>query len=124
MPQGEIAPEPWATAMEKVGAVSPRTGKPSMNKLAAMAEVHATTIQRIVYQRSNGRGADAETIEKLAKALKKSPATVAKWMGQSWYGHGPYIPPKVADKLSPRARKAVDEIIRAMAAEPSQGDMT
>lgn len=116
MPQGEVAPEPWAGAMLAVGAVNPRTKKPSMAKLAAMSGVHATTVQRIVYGRAGGRGADADTIEKLAYALSKSPATVAKWVGQQWNGQGEYIPPKEANRLSPRSRRAVDEMIRTLAA--------
>ena len=115
MPQGEIAPEPWASAMEKVGATSPRTGKPSMNALAELSGVHATTIQRVIYKRLGHRGADPETIQKLADALKVKPARVAKWIGQTWGAGEPYVPPKEADTLGPRARRAVDEMIRTLA---------
>lgn len=124
MPAGAAVPEPWASAMEQVGAVSPRTGVPSMSKLGQMSGIHPTTVQRIVFNRAGGQGPDAESIEKLAHALKKAPATVAAWCGQSWLGQGPYTPPKEANRLSPRSRRLIDEMIRHLAAAESRADQT
>ena len=116
MPQGDIVPDPWASAMERVGAISPRTGQPSMNALGELSGVHPTTIQRIAFhQRLGKRGVSAGIISKLAEALKVEPITVAEWVGQTWDGNTPYIPPKAAHTLGPRARKAVDEMIRSLA---------
>ncbi|PBC38556.1 hypothetical protein CJ179_38840 [Rhodococcus sp. ACS1] len=101
--------------MEDVGAISPRTKQASMNALAEISGVHATTIQRIVYGRAIGpRGVAKDTIEKLAEALNKKPSTIAKWVGQQWAADDPYVAPPEASILGPRQRKAVDEMIMAL----------
>lgn len=122
MPQGEVAPEPWASAMEAVGAVSSRTGKASINELARMSGVHATTIQRMIYkERLGAQGATMNTIEKVAAALNQDPAIVAKWAGTPGKGNGRFIPPKEADLLSPRGRRLVAELIKTLVAESKNG---
>ncbi|MDE8648164.1 helix-turn-helix transcriptional regulator [Rhodococcus qingshengii] len=86
-----------------------------MRQLAEMSGIHATTIQRIVDKRVGPQGASPETIQRLANALQVRESEVAKWAGQNWNGNGPYVPPKEADLLGPRQRKALNEIIKAMA---------
>ncbi|MBM4707840.1 XRE family transcriptional regulator [Rhodococcus hoagii] len=116
LPRGQVAPEPWKSAMEKAGAISPKTKQASMNALARMCGVHSTTIQRIIDRRTGARGVEADTIQKIADALQEPPSVVAGWIGQVWGENEPYVPPKEADMLGPRERKALNEIIRSMAA--------
>ena len=115
MPQGEIAPEPWRSAMEKVNAVNPHTGKASMNRLAEMSGVHPTTVQRVVYGKMGKRGASPETVRALATTLNKSPSTVARWLNQAWSDGKAWTPPETVNMLSRRQLKALDELINSMA---------
>lgn len=111
-------PSPWAEAMIEVGAVSPQTGRPSLNQLAKMADTYASTLSRMIRQDYSHMGAEDDTIRKVAKALRREPIEVASWLDIEWEGvQGEYIPPLIASKLSPRQRSAVDEMIKLLAGE-------
>nr|WP_296764220.1 helix-turn-helix transcriptional regulator [Rhodococcus sp. (in: high G+C Gram-positive bacteria)] len=120
MAQGDIAPDPWGAQMVKVGATSSRSGKASMRKLAEMSGVTPTTINRIIYGQAGRRGFEPATIRKLAEALNKSPATIARWAGQAWAEGTPWTAPEEVNLLSKRQLKALDEIIRSMAEDRKQ----
>ncbi|MFF8876140.1 helix-turn-helix domain-containing protein, partial [Streptomyces massasporeus] len=105
-------PEPWASAMENVGAVSPQTGRASLNRLAEKAGVHATTISNLIKGRT--RLPDMETITQIATALKKRPQVVASWLNLSWDEPTPYEPPAEAMLMDPTERETVDRVIRAI----------
>lgn len=106
-------PEPWAGAMEKVGAVSPQTGRASLNRLSEMAGVHTTTISNLVKGRT--RVPDLDTISSIANALRLQPRVVAGWLDVVWGENPPYEPPSEAALLDQRERDLVDEMIRVIA---------
>jgi len=106
-------PEPWASAMDAVGAVSPQTGRPSLNALGQRAGVHTTTVSNLVQGRT--REPDLDTVTKLARALRKPVRVVASWVGINWVEDRPYVPPKEADLLDAGDRELVDTLIRSLA---------
>ncbi|QOH59864.1 helix-turn-helix domain-containing protein [Rhodococcus rhodochrous] len=106
-------PEPWASAMEAVGAVSPQTGLPSLNALGQRAGVHTTTVSNLVQGKT--QAPDLDTVTKLARALRKPVRVVAAWVGINWVENRPYTPPKEADLLDASERELVDNLIRSLA---------
>ncbi|MFF0710882.1 hypothetical protein, partial [Gordonia sputi] len=63
---------------------------------------------------ANARGARAEHIEGIAKALRMDPVKVAEWAKSEWReGPGPYTPPAGTEILTLRQRETVDRVIRA-----------
>lgn len=100
---GEL-PEPWDTAAEKAGVRQTYRG---IGEAAGLSHV---TVRRLIAQ---GRTSPA-TIGKVAEALGVDESTVYQWAGVPVSDWGPWIPPREAHKLNPRAREALDELIRAI----------
>lgn len=106
-------PEPWATAMEAVGATNPQTGRASMNALGHRAGVHTTTVSHLIQGKT--QAPDLDTIAKLAQALRKPTRVVASWVGIDWVENKPYVPPREADLLNQSERELIDRMIRTIA---------
>lgn len=111
--------------MENVGAVSPQTGRASLNRLSEKAGVHTTTISNLI--RGRTRVPDLDTISRIATALRLPPRTVAGWLDVVWGENPPYEPPAESALLDQRERDLIDEMIRVIARlksprgnEPSQ----
>lgn len=106
-------PEPWLTAMLEANLGDPRNGQPSFNALARKAGIASSTLWRIVDRQI--KDVRVDTIENLAEALNKKPDIVARWVGQAWENvSDEYVPPREANLLTLRQRKAVDELIKSM----------
>ncbi len=104
-------PEPWATAMMRRGAVT-RDGRASYRRLAELSGVAPETIRRLAL----GKGTTSEdTLAAVAKTLEEDVTTVAAWAGKARAVARPYSPPSEANLLTARQRRALDELIRAMA---------
>lgn len=100
---GEL-PEPWDTAAEKAGVRQTYRG---IGEASGLSHV---TVRRLIAQ---GRTSPA-TISKVAGALGVEESTVYQWAGMPVSDWGPWVPPREAHKLNPRAREALDELIRAI----------
>ncbi len=77
MSRGEIAPEPWASEMAAAGFLHPRTGVPSLARLAEAAGLGPSTVHRLLTGKGNRSIPDATTVMKLADALGIDPKVVA-----------------------------------------------
>lgn len=109
-------PTDWDLALIRAGFVDPRNAeKPSYNQLARAVGVPQSTVSAIVSGRS--RKPKPENVQKIADALGLDVRIVAGWVGQERTERTRYTPPAEADLLTDRQRRAVDEIIRAIAAE-------
>ena len=109
-------PTDWDLALIRAGFVDPRNAeKPSYNQLAHAVGVPQSTVSAIVSGRS--RKPKPENVQKIADALGLDVRIVAGWVGQERTERTRYTPPAEADLLTDRQRRAVDEIIRAIAAE-------
>lgn len=108
------APQPWADAMVKAGAVSPQ-GRPSITRLAGMAGVAVETARRLI----QGKGSTDATIGKVAEALNMDVREVSGWAGRHRPVLDPYIVPGEAHLMTERQRAAITELIRAMT-EPNR----
>lgn len=113
MPTSNV-PEPWYSAMERVNIGNPRNGQPSIRALAERAGVAPETVRRMI--RGDGVADPENTVPAVAEALRLSPVTVSKWVGQARTIREPYAPPGDANLLSRDERKAIDEMIRLLAA--------
>lgn len=103
-------PQNWVTLME-------RRGYSSIRQLAAASGVSHTAVARIMH--GEGRPKD-ESVQALAVTLGVKPNDLYGLVGVSAPDEAiPYEPPAEAARLSPRQRKAVDELIRLLA----QADM-
>lgn len=81
MARGEIAPEPWATAMVEAGHINPVNGKPSMVALAKAAGLGPATVQRYIGNTDQHSQPDPNTVSKLARALAVPATKVGEWLG-------------------------------------------
>lgn len=110
MSSNEI-PEPWASRLVAKGYTDPRfrDDRPSMSALAADVGIHPSTVSSTINGR---RAASAETVAALASALGDD---VAGWLGVAV--HGTWHPPAAANLLTPRQRRALEELIVSMTAE-------
>lgn len=106
------APEPWATAMRKAGAVDPRNDNPSMSALAKMADLHTSTVASLIFRE---RETEPAVIERVASALGIDVREVSTWAGVARSVSDPYVAPPEANLLTARQRKALTEMIRAFA---------
>lgn len=97
-------PEPWRTAAEQAGVRQTYRG---IGEAAGLSHV---TVRRLIAQ---GRTSPA-TIGAVAVALGVEESAVYQWAGVPVSDWGPWIPPREAHKLNPRAREALDELIRAI----------
>jgi hypothetical protein len=102
--------------MVKAGLVD--RGRPSMRALARKAQdVTGTNHPSVEATRRLVLGmvsSEPETVAAVAKALRVDVRTVTAWAGGTRTVAEPYRPPAEADLLTPKQRKAVDMIIRAM----------
>lgn len=111
-------PEPatddlWDAALVKAGFVDPRNGAPSNSALATHVGSNPSTI---AHMRAGTRKPKPETVRRIADALRISVRTLSEWVDQSRSVEAPYIAPPEADLLTHEERKAVDQLIRVMAA--------
>lgn len=100
---GEL-PEPWNTAAEQAGVRQTYRG------IGDRAGISHVTIRRLIGQGRTSQG----TVSKVAEALGQTQETIYKWAGIERSEWGPWIPPKEAHQLDPRAREALNELIRVM----------
>ncbi len=100
---GEL-PEPWNTAAERAGVRQTYRG------IGDEAGLSHVTVRRLI---AEGRTSPS-TISKVAKALSVDEVTIHEWADVELSEWGPWTPPKEAHKLNPRARAALDELIRAV----------
>jgi len=119
---GEVVPEPWASAFIRAKAVDRRTdeGKalPSLNALRDKCGIGPTTISNLIHGRGRPR---PSTIRGVAAALGEDVTTIAQWAGVKQTVSAPYLPPDEADRLSPRQRMAITELIRSMVETTAEG---
>lgn len=97
-------PEPWRTAAERAGVRQTYRG---IGEAAGLSHV---TVRRLIAQ---GRTTPA-TISAVADALRVSEATVTAWADVETSEWGPWVPPRESHRLNPRARQALEELIRAV----------
>lgn len=104
-PVNESLPEPWRSALATKGIHS-------MRGLAAKAGISPQTAKRLI----DGTGNPAvTTVEAIADyVFNGDRGLVWNLIGEE-RDHEPYEPPPEVALLSPRQRRALDEIIRAMA---------
>lgn len=101
---GEL-PEALAAAAERAGI------RQAFRGIGEAAGISHVTVRRLI---AEGRTSSA-TVRKLAV----EPAEVYRWAGVELSEWGPWDPPLEAHRLSPRARDAIEELIRVLVA---QGD--
>lgn len=101
----EQLPEPWRTAAEQAGI------RQTFRGIGDEAKLSHVTVRRLI---AEGRTSPA-TIAKVADALKVDESTVHEWAGVEVSEWGVWIPPRDAHKMPPRARAAVEELIRVLA---------
>lgn len=108
-------PEPWASRMIDRGFTDPRYKHDvaSMSALAASVGLHTSTISGTIRGK---RAAKAETVNALVAALGDD---VAGWLGAEH--HGAWQPPAASALLTPRQRKALNELILSMTSERGEG---
>ncbi|WP_447643203.1 helix-turn-helix domain-containing protein [Nocardioides zeae] len=102
-------PEPWATRMIERGFTDRRSTKSAVASFSALADelgVNTTTVSEAVTGR---RTPTAATVTALMGALGDD---VAGWLGFEHYGD--WEPPKTAALLTPRQRRALEELIGSM----------
>lgn len=108
-------PEPWASAMVKVGLTDPRyaDARPSINRLAERANLHPTTVSRMVH---GTRTSQTANVEAVADALRVDVVEVSRWVNRARSVSKPYQVPAEVNRLSDREQRALSELILAMAA--------
>lgn len=115
-------PEPWAKLLTQARLVDPRNGLPSMSRLAEESGVHASTISAMMYGDRRTRPASVDKVsDTIAARLRiTNPdvlrSEIARWVGQALGDERRFEPHPDADLLSPQERKAVNELIRLLAA--------
>lgn len=97
-------PEPWNTAAERAGVRQTYRG------IGDEAGLSHVTVRRLI---AEGRTSPT-TVEKVARALSVDVVKVYDWAEIELSEWGPWTPPKEAHKLNPRARAALEELIRAV----------
>lgn len=100
-------PQVWSEAAERAGV------RQTLRGIAEASGVSHVTVRRLV---GEGRTSPA-TVRKVAEALGVDQAEVNRWAGVELSEWGPWEPPREAHRLNPRARAAVEELIRVMAAQ-------
>jgi transcriptional regulator with XRE-family HTH domain len=103
--------------MTKQGMVD--RGRPSMRELARRANLSVETVRRTVFGLAKP---EVETIDALAKALTVKPSTVSSWVDVVRLTDEPWAPPAEAALLSPKVRKALDQLIYAMTESEASSD--
>jgi hypothetical protein len=108
-------PEPWKSAMVRAGMTDPRyrDPRPSFGQVAGAANLHTTTVSRMVY----GTAASSPgVIASVAKVLGVDPVVVSQWAHRARSVTAPYQVPDEVHQLDEREQRALTELIRAMAA--------
>jgi transcriptional regulator with XRE-family HTH domain len=99
-------PPPWREAMENAGTYS-------LRDLATRAGLGTSTVSDLIY----GRKLTSErTMQAVSDTLRLPVPTIREWAATARGEVGPYRPPAVANRLSERQRRALDELIRSMVA--------
>lgn len=109
-------PPPWDAMYVAVGAVNrdARRSGPREASFGAMSElsrVSVTALGNMAYGVSKSL---PSTIRKVAEALQVEPKVLTELMGRAAMAKEPYVPPREADQLNPRQRKAMDDLIRSI----------
>ena len=113
-------PGDWESALISAGYVDGRgANRASWRRLAQEVGVHQTTLK---YMRTGERDTDQATVDAVAGALRLDPRTVAEWAGIELSDWGVWTPPAEAHRLNPRARAALEELIRAVTQDGGSGD--
>lgn len=104
-------PEKWARRLVDKGFTDRRSNKPvpSVSALAEATGLHPTTIGSLIHGK---REPNVETVSALVEALGSD---VAEWLGMKF--HGKWNPPAESLMLTPRQRKALEELIVSMTTE-------
>lgn len=107
-------PEPWASRLVERGFTDGRSRQriPSMGALSTKTGLHTSTISALI---SGKRKPTVETVQLLVRELG---GDVAAWLGVPVRDE--YTPPPEAALLTPRQRKAVDELIRSIVADEQE----
>ena len=103
--------------MTKRGMVD--RGRPSMRQLALRADLSVETVRRTVVGLAKP---EVETVDALAKALAVKASTVSSWVDVVRMVDEPWSPPAEAALLSPRVRKALDQLIFAISESEASSD--
>lgn len=113
MNENDSTDDLWDAALRSRNFIDARNGEPSLRALAAAIGVNASTISNM---RTGTATPKPSTVQKVADALGLPVTEVSRWVGQARTVKNPYMPPVEADLLDARERKAVDEVIRLIAA--------
>lgn len=108
-------PQPWREAMENAGTYS-------LRDLAARAGLGTSTVSDLIYGR---KSTSERTMQAAADSLRLPVTTIRSWAATARGEVGPYQPPAVANRLTERQRRAIDELIRSIVTpvEPEPPDM-
>lgn len=103
-PRRDTPPE-WKALMDDQGISS-------LRDLALKAELSHVSVVRLVH----GESIDPSdtTLMKVADALKVAPIRIYRMAGYSPAYAEPWSPPAEATRLTPKQRKAVEELIKSM----------
>lgn len=88
-------------------------GTYSLTQLSQKTGTGVSTLADLVHGR---RRSSEKTIEAVAGALRLPLTTIRGWAAAALGEVGPWEPPAVANRLTDRQRRALDELIRAMVA--------
>lgn len=108
-------PEPWRTQAEKHDL------ELSYRGLARATGLGVETVRQAIIGRN--RRPSAQTVRRLADALRMKPAELDAWFGGKGSDLEPYEAPAAAARLTPKQRKALDNLILAMV-EPEERQRT
>ena len=108
--------------MRQAGFVDPnvKTVRASMRQLAAVAQVHTSTVAAMMF---GDRAPKHATITAVAEALGVDVRTVAEQAGQTRTEREPYAMPDEVHLLSGRVQVAITQLIRAIAEERGHGGL-
>lgn len=104
-------PEPWRTQAAKHNL------ELSYRGLSRATGLGVETVRQAIIGRN--RRPSAATVRKLAEALRIEPAELDAWFGGRGSDLEPYEAPSAAARLTPKQRKALDNLILAMV-EPEE----
>lgn len=106
-------PEQWYQLAERKGI------RPTVRGIAEAADVAPSTVSRLIFQ---GRTSD-RTTHAISEALGITTSDVLRYARVPAGSLGPWDPPKEAHLLSGKQRKALDDLIRAFAADDQGATM-
>jgi hypothetical protein len=107
-------PEQWQQLAERKGI------RPTIRGIAEAAGVTASTVSRLIFQARTSPG----TVHAISTALGISTSDVLRYAGVPSGELGPWDPPREAHMLTGKQRKALDDLIRAVASEEPRATIT